>query len=135
MKVNFRLMKPMTFGQRIRELREARGWSQEKLAKRSHVTRGSISQWETGVTKDVDAAKLVACAKALGVTLEYLLSGEHSDVAEAPGAYGCDDMPTELASAWHLLTPTQREQITAEAQRLAAHNAELLRQLSEQSSD
>ena len=36
-----------TIGRRIAELRDARGWSQEELAERLHVSRQTVSNWET----------------------------------------------------------------------------------------
>ncbi len=37
-----------TFGSRLRGLREARGWSQEKLGFELEVTGATVSKWETG---------------------------------------------------------------------------------------
>ena len=41
----------MTYGERIRQGREAKGLTQEELAQRLHVTRQAVSAWETGVSQ------------------------------------------------------------------------------------
>jgi len=61
-------------GQRIRELRERRGWSQEELARRSdrHFTYiGRIERGEQNVTVEV----LFEIARALNTTPDQLLAG------------------------------------------------------------
>ena len=42
----------MTFGEKLQELRKARGWSQEELAGQIHVSRQALSKWLFGVTTD-----------------------------------------------------------------------------------
>ncbi len=37
----------MTFGEKLQELRKARGWSQEELAGQIHVSRQALSKWES----------------------------------------------------------------------------------------
>ena len=38
----------MTFSERLKKEREKRGWSQAELAEKIHVSRQSVSKWETG---------------------------------------------------------------------------------------
>lgn len=38
----------MTFGERVKSERERKGWSQTELAEKIHVSRQSVSKWETG---------------------------------------------------------------------------------------
>lgn len=52
---------------RVRELRQAKGWSQEELANRAGATQGQISNLETGKTQRWDLPVLDRIAKALGV--------------------------------------------------------------------
>lgn len=67
-------------GQRIREARRQRKFTQEKLAAAVQLTRTSITNIECG-RQPVLAHHLVAFAKALGVTVESLLQ---VDEAAAP---------------------------------------------------
>lgn len=38
----------MTFSERLKKEREKRNWSQNELAEKIHVSRQSVSKWETG---------------------------------------------------------------------------------------
>jgi transcriptional regulator with XRE-family HTH domain len=52
---------------RLREAREARGWSQVKLAERAGVTRATVSRIETGKVASLDLEVFEKLADALGV--------------------------------------------------------------------
>lgn len=56
---------------RIKELREARQWSQRDLADRAGVRQATISQAEAGV--GINLATLERIADALGVDAGYLI--------------------------------------------------------------
>jgi XRE family aerobic/anaerobic benzoate catabolism transcriptional regulator len=58
-------------GERIRELRKARGWRQIDLAQHSGVHEVHISDLERG-TREVGLKTLFALAQALGVKMEDL---------------------------------------------------------------
>ncbi len=64
-------MTPITL--RVRELREARGWSQAELANRSGVRRATISAIENDQTTGVDFETLEGLARALEVDPGYLI--------------------------------------------------------------
>ena len=62
-------------GGRIRAVRTRTGLSQEALAERLHVTRQTVSNWETGRNlPDIEALK--ALAEALEVPVEQLIYQE-----------------------------------------------------------
>ena len=62
----------MLLGERVRELRKERGWSQGELAQRIGTDAGRISRYEGGrITPSLEA--LVKLADALGVTTDYLV--------------------------------------------------------------
>ena len=62
----------MTIGEKILNLRKARGWSQEELAERIGVTRQAVSRWESDSAKP-DADKIIAVCDLFGVSADYLL--------------------------------------------------------------
>ena len=62
-------------GAAIRDLREAKGMTQEELAARVHVSGKAVSKWETG-RGFPDVSLLEPLAKALGLSVIELLSGE-----------------------------------------------------------
>ena len=62
----------MAFGERLQELRRARGMTQEDFAAQLKVSRQAVSKWETG-TADPSTSNLLALAKLFGVPAEELL--------------------------------------------------------------
>lgn len=52
---------------RVRELRQARDWSQEELANRSGVRQATISNLETAKSQRLEVPIIERLAKALGV--------------------------------------------------------------------
>lgn len=65
----------LTLGEKIRELRKAKGLSQEELAARINVSRQAVSKWETDLSlPDID--NIVQLSRLLGVSTDYLLLDE-----------------------------------------------------------
>ncbi len=62
----------MTFGQKLQQLRRARGLSQEDLAQQLSVTRQTISKWELDQSTP-DLPYLAAISEYFGVTTDYLI--------------------------------------------------------------
>lgn len=67
----------MTLGEKILNMRKARGWSQEELAERIGVTRQAVSRWESNSAKP-DADKIVAVCDLFGVSADYLLRDDYA---------------------------------------------------------
>lgn len=61
-------------GERVRQLREARGWSQEGFAHEGGLGRSFAGAIERG-EKDVRLSTLAKLARTLGVSLSQLLKG------------------------------------------------------------
>lgn len=61
---------------RIKDARNARGWSQEKLAEAMGTTQQSIQRWESG--QDIKSSQILELSKTLNVTVSFLL-GVDSD--------------------------------------------------------
>ena len=64
-----------TVGDRIKKVREAKGWTQEKLADESKVSRGFLSEVEKR-GKNISLDLLLRIANALGASVGYLATGE-----------------------------------------------------------
>jgi transcriptional regulator with XRE-family HTH domain len=62
-------------GIRLRAARARLGWSREALAFHSGVSWAGIAQVESGRRRDVRSGTLIALARALGVTTDYLVLG------------------------------------------------------------
>lgn len=63
----------MDSGHKLRELREAVGLSQTKLAELTGVTRNAVSQWEAGETQP-SSRRLAKIAKALRVPIDQIIT-------------------------------------------------------------
>jgi transcriptional regulator with XRE-family HTH domain len=69
-----------TMGDRIRTLRESKGWTQDQLASRltargAKVSFSAVSQWERGETQNIKLVLFLALVEELGTTHEYLVHG------------------------------------------------------------
>lgn len=63
------------FGEKLKQLREERGMTQQTIAEKLYVTRQAVSRWECGARyPDILTAKKIA--QILNVSLDELLSGE-----------------------------------------------------------
>lgn len=60
-------------GEKIANLRNARGWSQETLAAESGVGRRTIQNIESGTTESPGIDSVIDLAQALGVSVAYLI--------------------------------------------------------------
>lgn len=118
-------MNATDFGSRVRAAREALGLTQGDLAKRMGATYATVSQWETGVTKQVKADLLLRAAKALRTTPDWLLYGIESSVSEDPGQYEVRRSLQAISAVWDQLTERQRARIAEEVQRIAEDNNEV----------
>lgn len=76
----------MTIGEKILNMRKARGWSQEDLAERVGVSRQAVSRWEADSAKP-DADRIIAICDLFGVSADYLLrdmAGERQEAVNLP---------------------------------------------------
>ncbi|MER2090077.1 helix-turn-helix domain-containing protein [Sporosarcina sp. JAI121] len=65
----------MIFSERLKREREKRGWSQTELAEKIHVSRQSVSKWETG--KNYPSIEVIIDLSDLfGVTIDELLRSD-----------------------------------------------------------
>lgn len=63
------------FGEKVKQIREEKGMTQQTMAEKLYVTRQAVSRWECGVRHpDLLTAKKIA--KILDVSLDELVSGE-----------------------------------------------------------
>ncbi|MBE5784656.1 MAG: helix-turn-helix transcriptional regulator [Clostridiales bacterium] len=90
----------MTIGSRIAELRKQKGLSQEALGEALHVTRQSISKWESDSALP-EIEKLVSMSHIFGVSVGALLGVEENPAAEG----------TQPSAAKDELTPAQLKMV------------------------
>lgn len=59
-------------GYKIREIREAQRMTQEELAEKSGVSRGTISALENGSMRNTTSKTLLKLAQALGTSVDQI---------------------------------------------------------------
>lgn len=63
------------FGEKLKKERELRNWSQEYLAEQIHVSRQSVSKWETG--KNYPSIEIILdLSELFGITVDELLKSD-----------------------------------------------------------
>ena len=67
----------MTTGDRIREIREKRGMTQEQLAKAADISKGFLSDVENN-KRNIGSQGILRLANILGASVDFLLTGEVS---------------------------------------------------------
>ena len=70
--------------ERIKTLRETRGWTQAELARRMSITRNGVNSWEQGLSMPSPAC-LVDLAKLFSVSTDYLLGVERLETVNVTG--------------------------------------------------
>ena len=73
----------MTLGQKLTDLRKARGMTQEELSESIGVTRQTISKWELDASTP-DLEYLCKLCDLFGVTADYLIRPEKETIESAP---------------------------------------------------
>ena len=78
----------MTFGEKVRELRIRNGYSQERLAEMTGVTKRTVRNWETEGKYPRSQALYARLASALGCNEEYLRGEQELFLTRAAEQYG-----------------------------------------------
>jgi DNA-binding XRE family transcriptional regulator len=108
-----------TIGDRIKARRAELGMTQDAVAVKANISKGFLSDVENG-RRNVGADTLLELANALGLSLDYLMTGEviesESKAVEIPSALA------ELASK-EGLTFRQTRQLLGMAQQIVAHRS------------
>ena len=100
---------------RIKEAREARGWTQERLAEAMNTTQQTIQRWETGQT-DVKSTQIKEISRALGMTVSFIMGVDNESLQPL------DLTPDErdLLAAYRNMDAPQREMLLATARTFVA---------------
>ena len=81
----------LTVGDRIKKRRNELGWTQDLLAEKAGISKSFLSDLENG-KRSVSADNLLDIARALSLSLDYLMTGEASrdraDRGSDPGVAG-----------------------------------------------
>jgi transcriptional regulator with XRE-family HTH domain len=74
---------PSSFGERLRRMRIAWGWTQGQLAEALGSNQRLVSHWERDIAKPSGAA-LTAISSLVGVSAEALLTGKDFTIPDMP---------------------------------------------------
>lgn len=75
----------MDFNERLKELRFAKGLSQQELADRLNVSKSAVSLWELG-TRTPTVEGMQSIARYFGVTVDYLTGNTNNEYYTDPQA-------------------------------------------------
>ena len=106
---------PVQIGERIREARQARGWTQDELAEAVGVSRSAVAQWETGRAGQV-TGNLSRIAEVLDVSIEHLAHGRSKRTSGQ--ATSGDELA--LLRLYRECSPDDKQLLLRTARRLAA---------------
>lgn len=70
-------------GERIRRRRSELGWTQDVLAQKAGISKSFLSDLENG-KRSISADNLLHIARALGLSLDYLMTGGEGDREAEP---------------------------------------------------
>ncbi|OGR19205.1 MAG: hypothetical protein A2X81_12105 [Desulfobacterales bacterium GWB2_56_26] len=84
-----------TVGERIKQIREKCGLTQDQLCQKGNISKGFLSDVENG-KRNISSQKLLEVANVLGASIDYLLKGE---VIETPRQTRPITIPPELSEA------------------------------------
>ena len=108
----------LEIGNRIAELRIARGWSQTELAKRAGLgSKSLISYYELG-ERYPSCESVIRLADALGVTTDYLLRGASSEANDGITSETNQQGDTYIRIRPGVLSNTQIEALLALVRKL-----------------
>ena len=99
----------MEFNNKLYELRKQKGFSQEELANRLNVSRQTISKWEVGESTP-DMEKIVAISDLFEVSLDELVKGEESKMAEPSERIVKSELYSDIKE--HVLTEDNKKRVT-----------------------
>ena len=63
----------MTFGEKIKEARLAKGWTQAELGEKVGVTKQAITAWETGHSRPRKKLDVESLSQVLDISVDYLM--------------------------------------------------------------
>ncbi len=101
----------MAIGERIKELREQKKWSQEELATKLGITQDSISLWEKN-KRTPNTQYIIALCNIFEVSCDYILGYENEENVKKysyPQSTILTNEELQLIKAYRTMTPGKRQ--------------------------
>jgi len=103
----------VNLGDRVRVLRQQRGWSQSRLSQESGIPQPTIWRLERGLIKEPKLGQLKLLAKAFGITIDELSKeGKQMSFEDLKG----DTVAEVLLRGYEALPHEGRQQLSGFAQ-------------------
>ena len=99
----------MFLGRRVKRLREQLGMNQKQLAERSGIAQATISRIEAGQVKELKSEALKRLAKALDVTVDFLVG--KTDRLTYDDVVRVDPVAQEILRGYMRLSPHGRQML------------------------
>lgn len=89
------------FGTRLKEFRDARGWTQERVGFELEVSKATVSKWETGRAEPTLAhlARIRRLFAPEGLTLDYLIDDAYAPARATRDGRRLSEEPQDSARA------------------------------------
>jgi len=100
---------------RYRQLRNLYGLRDADVARMTRITPSTFTDWKYGNSMP-NTLKMVAIARVLTTSVEYLITGEVMDTNDAPPPH------SEILDLWSRLSSDQRDNVTALINSFIAQN-------------
>jgi transcriptional regulator with XRE-family HTH domain len=92
----------MALSEKLYELRKKGGLSQEQLSEQLGVSRQAISKWESGKAIP-ESDTLISISKYFGVSLDFLMKEDDSDISESITSAENDQSHTNIGKEGRIL--------------------------------
>jgi transcriptional regulator with XRE-family HTH domain len=112
-----------TAGDRIREFRKDLGWTLDKLAEKTNLSKGFLSDVE-GNNRNASTENVLKIANAMGASLDYLLRGEQASASRKRE-------PVQIPSTLSIFAEQEGLSYTDTLTLLETHSAVIARRSSE----
>lgn len=119
-----------SLGERIKEIRQSLGWTQDRLAQEAGVSKSFLSEIENDKAS-VGGEILLKIATALEASLDYLMKGESASVQTKPRKPTSIEIPPELSELAEEIGLRFKSTVAL----LSAHKSVLARRSSKENSE
>ena len=103
----------MNMGERIKELRIAKGYTQEELGKILGIKKAAIQKYENGNVENIKRSKIKLLAAALGVAPSYIMAyDEPNATLKHQPNYDISEAEQQLITLWRQLSHDNQIKVT-----------------------
>lgn len=86
-------------GERIKDIRKKKGWTQKELAEKMGISQETVSKWEAG-ERFVKAEDVILLAAVFGIDCHLLLTGGHREHMTVLSDLGLSDQAISALKNW-----------------------------------